>query len=165
MNGQSYEEVYFTESKFDAAERMNKVVDEVAQDVLAFGAKPCFATIPTVSFYKWNVETRLLGGHTSLLLHSHQYDDMQEMLNYVTEEVNHHIVKTNVSNNMMTPDLAATIVEKRKDTPTRYHYSRMHDGVHPTNTLRRKWAKKLQRAIDINRRYDNPIDYEEYEGL
>ena len=40
LNGERYEEVYFTESKFEAVERMTKAIDEVTLDILAYRINP-----------------------------------------------------------------------------------------------------------------------------
>ena len=63
---------------------------------------------------------------------------------------------------MVNPDLAATICEERAGKPVRIHYDRVKDGVHPTDTTLVNWAKKLHHAININRHFNAPINFDEY---
>ena len=99
---------------------------------------------------------------------------MQELLNQSIFEINRYITSVNESNNMATPFLAKTIVEKRGNKKPRVYYDRLQDGVHApkpvfcpvmkkwTSPLREKWAERLFHAIRINRRFDNPLNQDEY---
>ena len=51
---------------------------------------------------------------TKYTLHNHYCDDMQELLIKSIRWINLHINLVNHQNNMITPDLAGTVVEKRK---------------------------------------------------
>jgi len=77
---------------------------------------------------------------------------MQHLTNETIMRVNNYMHEVNVSNDMMTPDIAATICEK----PPRIHYSRLRDGVHPTDHTLYKIANKTMNAINHNRRYPPP---------
>ena len=160
--GQYYEEVIFNESPDKTLDRMSNLIDNVAQNILAMAAKPCFSTIVPSNLRIWN-NKRLKQNKTDFLLHHNYHEDMQDIMNRTILDVNKYINATNTSNNMVTPDMAKSIVEHRSGKRPRFHYDRFgdekhpSDGVHPTPDLSQKWAKHLQRAINKNRRYDNPI--------
>ena len=112
-----YEEVIYIDSPQDTIHRMTRLIDSISQEILILGAKPCFSTIIPCSLRAWNIDTRLKQGKTTHTLHSHQYEDMQYMLNRVVIEINQHITQTNISNNMATPLLASTILTRRQGAP------------------------------------------------
>ena len=165
--GRYYEEVVYDESPDRTIERMSILIDKVSQHVLFMAAKPCFATIIPSNLRAWN-NTRLNQRKTGFLLHYNYYEDMQDIMNRTILEVNKHIIATNMSNGMATPDLAKSIVEHRGGKRPRFHYSRFgdkdhpSDGVHPCPDLKTTWAQRLVRAIRVNRRYDNPTVFEEH---
>ena len=113
-----YEEVTFVESPDKAVQRLCDLVDHICQHTLFLGAKPCFATIPPASLTLWNYH-RLWNNATTHLLHSDHYDDMQELLIQSIEKVNLYLNQVNESNQMVTPDLAGTILDKRRETAKR----------------------------------------------
>ena len=146
-----YDEVLFMETPSEATNRVCKIIDSVAEKVLRAGAKPCFATIPPCSLNTWN-NIRLNQYKTAFLLHHTHYEDMQSNLITSIIDINKYIVQTNTNNNMITPYLASTIVTNMgQNKPHRIHYSRLADGVHPTDALRDRWAEKLNKAIEDNR--------------
>ena len=153
-----YEEVTMMEGANQCTNRICELIDNISGHVLFMGAKPCFATIPPASLEVWN-NHRLTKRWpaTNFLLHTRQYEDMQEMLTRAILQVNEHISITNGINDMATPDLAGSMVERREGRPIRIHYSRVWDGVHPEKNTRVQWARKLQKAINRNRGYNSII--------
>ena len=152
-----YEEITMMEGADQCTTRVCEIIDTISAHVLYMGAKPCFATIPPASLEVWNNYRMNVRRVTNFLLHTHQYDDMQEMLIRAIMQINEHISQINGTNDMATPDLAGTVVERREGRQTRIHYSRVWDGVHPEKNTRVQWARKLQKAINRNRGYDSPI--------
>ena len=151
----SYDEVYFIESPHDTITRIKNLIDSISLDILAYGAKPCFATIIPSCLEKWNFH-RLANHKTSHLLHFHQYSDMQQLLNSTILEINRHIITTNKANLMETPLLASTIITQRQLSPGRFHFSRLADGVHPTKDLSEQWVARLKKSMANNRYFCTP---------
>ena len=145
-----YKEVYYIESIQNTIDRLKNLIDTINHGILILGAKPCFSTIIPSSLQDWNF-TRLQQHKTTHLLHSHQYNDMQHLLNRAVIEINQHINTTNIDNKMQTPQLADTIITKRRTSPPRFHYNRLADGVHPTKELSTVWANCLKKIISNNR--------------
>ena len=146
-----YEEYIFVEPQDTAVQRMALTFRDTATVVKELGATPVFCTIPPSCLEVWN-RTRLSQKKTSLLSHYLDYPIMQESLLATTIEINHHITQINHENSVHTPFLADTIVKKPgKDKKHRAHYSRLSDGVHPSNDTKIMWANKLMRAIVKNR--------------
>ena len=120
-NNEPYEEVIFMESPMEAYARMTTLYESVSESVINNGATPCFSTIPPSNLNIWN-EVRLNDHHaTSLLLHFHQYDDMQSNLIKAIEQINKFIVKLNGRNGMSTPFLASTIMDNVPGAAPRVH--------------------------------------------
>ena len=155
-----YEEVVVWDSYEEIFDKIRATIDRVSVNTLGMGAKPCFATIVPSEIETWNNYRMNRKRVTRHLLHHHQYDDMQYVLSNVVLRLNQYITEVNQRNGMVTPDLEAAIVEKRANRPARIHYGRLYDGVHPTLSTRRKWAKKALHAINCNRNYP-PINMSE----
>ena len=146
--GMRYEEVVFVEQEDAAVKRVCDLIDQMDQAVRNKGATPCFSTIIPMSIRVWN-ETRLAQGRTSMLLHSHQYEDMQHFLISTIRRVNAHIVDINVINQVATPHLYDTVATFEKGSP-RIHYSRFADGVHLKQEITNKCARKIKNAMAFN---------------
>ena len=151
----SYDEVFYIESPQATITRMENMIDSISLDILRFGAKPCFATIVPSNLEKWNFH-RLHHHKTSHLLHFHQYSDMQHLLNSTILHINRHIVATNKSNLMETPQLAKTITTTRQLAAPRVHFNKLADGVHPNHDLSVQWAALLKKSILNNRHFCTP---------
>ena len=142
--------------------RMKASIQSVTEAVLTPNTTPVFCTIPPCSLSTWN-SRRLRFGHTSGLLHSAYYEDMQANMIKCLKDINAHIVSVNRSLGVATPFLASTVMDNLgPDRPPRVHYSRLRDGVHADRFLKRKWAKKLLTAMNTNRGRPNlPWDDED----
>ena len=118
----------------------------------ADGLRPSFATIPPSCLAKWN-DYRLYHGNTALLIHEHQYADMQEAMNVAIAKINGFICKLNTLNGMDTPYLAGTVLKtfaaKGRGPILQRH--KLYDGVHADDLLIEEWAKKIQTAIENSR--------------
>ena len=145
-----YEEVIFNESPHEAVSRVQEIYRSVSESVTKANAIPCFSTIPPMSLETWNT-IRLNQQKTSFLIHHRQYESMQENLINTIIDINRFIIHLNIANQMTTPYLASTILSNVPGRKMRVHYSRFSDGVHPTQELNKKWAKKLNNAIRDNR--------------
>ena len=150
-----YEEVIYIESPQDTVTRIKNLIDSISENVLVYGAKPCFSTIIPSSLNDWNF-LRLSQNKTTHLLHFHQYNDMQYLLNRTILEINDHIEATNYSNQMKTPKLANTVITQRRMSQTRFHLSRLADGVHPSDELAEQWATWVKKSIANNRYFCTP---------
>ena len=144
------EEVFFMESWHQAVHRVTQSIHSVSESMTKIHATPIFCTIPPCSFRIWNSH-RLNKGNTSYLLHFNHYEDMQYSLISAIHQINSNIVQINSSNGVTTPHIATTVMDNRPDQRPRVHYSRLRDGVHATNELKKKWAKKMHKSMTSNR--------------
>jgi hypothetical protein len=83
------------------------------------------------------------------LKHETEYHIMQEQLNCILYTVNSYIINKNLENGVVSPFLHS-YVHKRSGKKTRYIYTRLVDGVHPTHALSAAWTRHLETTIDIN---------------
>lgn len=151
-----YEEVSFVEDNSHAILRVTHIINSISSTIKSLGAKPCFITIPPCSIENWNLH-RLNTGRTTHLIHHTQYQDMQNNLITVIQEINRTIVSTNNYNGMTTPFLAATIIKgSQPGNLNRIHYDRLVDGTHATTSTNDKWAKIILKTIKKNRHSEPP---------
>ena len=92
-----------------------------------------------------------LRNHSALLKHCKQYPTMQENIISSLLIINTNIIGINKSHGAYTPKLADAIITKSGGTNHRVHYSRLVDGVHPTQSVKEEWANMILQAIDKNR--------------
>ena len=85
---------------------------------------------------------------SAYLKHGAEYSLMQEKLNSIVHEVNSNIVYKNRDHNFVSPFLYWH-VHKRNGQKTRYLYSHLIDGVHPTSDLAAAWSVKSFTNHDI----------------
>ena len=107
-----------------------------------------FGTITTISFKNWNSHRKFVG-KTVHLKHETEYHIMQEQLNSILYTVNSYIINKNLENGVVSPFLHS-YVHKRSGKKTRYIYTRLVDGVHPTHALSAAGTRHLETTIDIN---------------
>ena len=89
---------------------------------------------------------------TAMLKFYPQYPEMQHNLIDTIIGINTNIISINQSRHAFTPKLADTIITKPgKNKKHRIHYSRLVDGVHPTESVKGDWARILMQAITKNR--------------
>lgn len=145
-----YEEVIFNESPEEAFHRVTPFIQALANEIADMGATPCFATVVPCSLHDWN-HLRLDQGKTAFLQHHEQYSSMQANMIRAIQRINHMITGVNNAFFMFTPLLAGTIMTNISgNRPTRVHYSRLDDGVHPRPWLRNQWVEKIIQAMAIN---------------
>lgn len=148
-----YEEYVFMEEPAIAVSRMTQSLYQIAAEIRQYGAIPVFSTIPPSSIETWN-QTRLSQKKTTHLNHYLKYPTMQDSLLATIIDVNHKIIQINNENSVHSPFLADTVIHKPgQDKKHRPHYSRLSDGVHPTESTKVMWANKLLKAILKNRPY------------
>ena len=147
-----YEEVFFMESWQEGVDRVTKSIHSVAESMNELNVIPIFSTIPPCSLHTWNFN-RLNKGKTSYLLHHNYYEDMQYSLISTIQQLNNTIVQYNTSNGVTTPHIATSVMSNTgPNTRPRVFYTRFRDGVHADKDLKKKWAKKLNKAMIENRR-------------
>ena len=148
---ESYEEVVFMEPWQETVDRVTKSINSAAESMFQINVTPIFCTIPPMSFHTWN-HHRLQKGNTSFLLHHNHYEDMQYSLITAIQRINNNIVQINSSNGVTTPHLATTVMTNMgPNRRPRVFYNRFRDGVHAAKDLKKKWAKKLCKAMYENR--------------
>ena len=156
---EQYEEVFFIEPWYEAANRVTRSIYSAIESVRKPNVKPIFCTVPPMSFRLWN-EYRLNKGETSFLLHHNQYEEMQYSLISAIRSLNNNIVQINSANGMTTPHMATTVMQNMgADRRPRVFYSRFRDGVHAGKDLKIKWAKKLIKAMTLNRANSVPLTH------
>ena len=147
-----YEEVIFMDTVNEAYIKAIHRYANASNALISEGIRPCFATIPPSCLNKWN-DYRLYYGNTSFLLHTSQYEDMQEGLNAALTKINGFICKLNALHGMETPYLAGTVVKtfsaKNKGITLQRH--KLFDGVHADDDLIKVWSDKITSAIHRNR--------------
>ena len=147
-----YEEVTFQSTVNEAYIEAIHRYTRAANNLVSEGIRPCFATIPPSCLDKWN-DYRLYHGNTAFLLHTSQYNDMQEGLNAALTKINGFICKLNALYHMETPYLAGTVVKtwSARNRGITLQRHKLYDGVHADDELIEVWADKIKSAIDKNR--------------
>lgn len=125
-------------------EKVHLIVDGLQ----TIGCHAIFATITTEHFEKWN-DHRLSGGKTSLLKYRSLYAAMQTRLNSILTTLNQNITAINNVRGFATPQLHSYI-HQRCDGRIRYKYTKLVDGVHPSNDISVKWCKHMRKIISEN---------------
>ena len=146
-----YEEVIFMEPWQKTVDRVTKSIYSAAESMFKLNVTPIFCTIPPMSIHTWN-HHRLEKGNTSFLIHHNHYEEMQYPLISAIQSINNNIVQFNSSNGVTTPHLATTVMTNMgPNRRPRVFYNRFRDGVHAAKDLKKKWAKKLYKAMCENR--------------
>ena len=92
---------------------------------------------------------RLQIGRTKILKYKDDYEKQQVLLNETIYVINFFIIEQNVQSGIVTPFLH-TYVHKKKGSKIRYFYSKLVDGVHPSDQLALLWKQQLERAMQAN---------------
>ena len=151
-----YQECVFREEPGAPAARLTSLLETTFRTISINHAKPILCTIPSSSIHNWN-NTRLRQHKTALLKHCKQYPTMQENMIQSLLIINTNIIGINKSHGTYTPKLADAIITKSGGGGGggggnhRVHYSRLVDGVHPTQSVKEEWANMILQAIDKNR--------------
>ena len=153
INGRKakYQEFVFREDPESAVARLTGLLHTASEEISNTGAKVILCTIPPSHLETWN-RVRLSQKRTCMLSLTHKYTEMQTQLQRTLVDINRAIVSINISNNSITPRLHDTIVKKKgKGRGYKMMLERLDDGVHPTEDLRKEWAKELVRVMMKNR--------------
>ena len=146
-----YEEYIFRENTLAATSRVTNLITKASDQIHSLHALPIICTIPPSSLDTWN-HTRLNQHKTAMLKFYPQYPEMQHNLIDTIIGINTNIISINQSRHAFTPKLADTIITKPgKNKKHRINYSRLVDGVHPTESVKGDWARILMQAITKNR--------------
>ena len=135
----------FREEPGAAAARLTSLLETTSRTISINHAKPILCTIPPSSIHNWN-HTRLRQHKTALLKHCKQYPTMQENMIQSLLIINTNIIGINKSHGTYTPKLADAIITKSGGKNHRVHYSRLVDGVHPTQSVKGEWANMILQA-------------------
>lgn len=144
---EKYEESYLNLEK-DHVLHVQNTISDVEKRMRNIGCKVVFGTITIISFKKWNSHRKCVG-KTVHLKHETEYHIMQEKLNSILYTVNSYIIHKNIENGVVSPFLHS-YVHKKSGKKTRYIYTRLVDGVHPTHALSVAWTRHLETTIDLN---------------
>ena len=146
-----YEETIFDVTKSNAIkEKILKALDQIQRFTLSEDAMPIFTTIYPLSLKDWN-NTRLRQNKTKTLRHSDKYDEMQQHLESLIEEINKKIVQLNVKIGMATPLIHKFLLHNRGKGKFAAKYNLLVDGCHPSPTLKQKIANSIKISISKNR--------------
>lgn len=143
-----YEESYFDYLNTTKLEDIKNIFMNIRDRLESIQCKVVFVPITTMNIRNWNIH-RFDIGKTSKLLYFPEYDIMQAHLNELIKQINRFITMPNELENLVTPFLH-TYVYKSSVLKTRYIYSKLVDGVHPTASLSEKWKLQLLRAMRAN---------------
>ena len=142
-----YQETTFMDDPDIAVTRVMRSIQAVSDATKELGAKPIFCTVVPSSIREWNLH-RLRVGCTAYLRHQDRYPLMQHNLLQATITLNKHITRHNMTNTVHTPKIADTVIHnKGKGKNKRVQYSKLVDGVHPDEALKRAWAIKLTSSM------------------
>ena len=146
-----YEESFIdmdVDEEFIITSYMEKL-NRVAHDFKTLGHYVVFATICTMNFEKWNSH-RLEKGKTSHLSFDSRYANMQLRLNAILVTLNQRITSLNVENRMATPLIHNYIHQRCTNGKIRYKYTKLVDGVHPSDDIGFKWVEHFAQVIEEN---------------
>jgi len=144
-----YEEVVFGPySPLETCERLESDLTTISIQIKSANWLPIFCPVVPMSLQDWNF-TRGNQHKTTYLLHHNYYPDMQYQLEHATVLVNKLITSINSFNSVHTPNIQTQII-KSDNHSYKYRYNRLVDGIHPNPTVVLKWAKLLQKSIEIN---------------
>ena len=149
----NYTECIYNNTPQSTIQNIKIDMQEIANTIISRGAKPIFGTIAPINILKYNTflkEKR----KTSMLKHTHQYDDMQQKVDHIITELNEHIKTTNSTNDLATPFFHMDITKRHSKGGRGYrtiHWDNLYDGLHATQHTKQKWANTLKSAIDRNR--------------
>ena len=155
--GVPYEECYITRDTKEIILSVMHSFELLECAIILRGAKPIFSTIAPASIESWN-NTRLEQGKTQFLLHSHQYPDMQQILDDAIHDINLLLIQKNMQNSAFTPQIAKlfqTYKGRHSDDKRciRTHFSRLIDGVHPNAEYAAKSGVTFWKSLKLNRHY------------
>ena len=129
------------------------------------GVTPVFATITTMDLMNWNTHRNTQPAQpwkrrkTDYLLFQAEYPRLQRNLNNIIIAANDIIRNINRQNNVMTLDLAKYVMIPREGTKPgeevkykiRTGKANLHDGCHPTPSLKREWVFHMSATKTVNR--------------
>ena len=129
------------------------------------GVVPVFATITTMDLENWNTHRNTdppqpwKRRKTDYLLFQSEYPQMQRNLNNIIIAANDIIRRINKGNNVETLDLARFTMTPREGTKPgeekkykiRTGKSNLHDGCHPSPSLKSQWVFHMSATKTINR--------------
>ena len=144
-DGVSYYEESWLNLDVDHVSNMKNLILDTESKIKKHGGKVVFSTIAASSFRDWN-NHRLMIHKTKYLVYEENYPEMQEKLHEILRETNKFITELNCRNNMITPFLH-TYVHKKKGDKIKYIFSKLVDGVHPSEDLGCKWFQYMERII------------------
>ena len=151
--GQKYTECIYTDTPDNTIASLITAINTCADTIKGQGATPIFCTITDINIKDYNTHL-LKEGKTLHLHHTHQYENMQASVEFITVNVNNHIITINKENGVSTPFLHMAIKQRRGQKPNHYYktiWNRLKDGVHGTYKTRKLWADSISSAIKINR--------------
>ena len=129
------------------------------------GVTPVFATITTMDLQNWNIHRYTQPSNprrrrkTDYLLFQSEYPKMQRNLNNIIISANNMIRNINKKNKVMTPDLARYVMIPREGSipgedmkyKIRTGKSHLHDGCHPSLSIKREWNFHMSAVKTVNR--------------
>ena len=90
---------------------------------------------------------RLVGANLEKVL-QRKIENEQEIMDESIFEINKYIHKKNIEKNMWAPDMATPVHRQIRGENKSFYEHLANDGLHLSNDLRKKWAKKILSATD-----------------
>lgn len=139
-----YEESYFGKHT-DKLMNIRELIKKIKFKLEYINCKVVLIPITTMNLSKWNGH-RLQIGRTKILKYKDDYEKQHILLNEIIYAINCFKIEQNVQSGIVTPFLHS-YVHKNKGAKIRYVYSKLVDGVHPSDQLALLWKQQLQRAM------------------
>lgn len=144
-----YEESYFDLKKKNKTEEIKQTLKDIKYRLSKINCTVIYVTITTMSFQKWNAH-RFNQGKTHMLLHTNEYESMQEKLNTTIHEINKYITQLNKGSHMFTPFLHTYVHRIKNKVKFSYLYYKLIDRVHPSDKLAEQWQNQLLTVMKKN---------------
>ena len=152
-----YKEYVLYDSAESVIERMKQDILSCHSKISSHGVLVIFATIPKFNLETYN-NSLLQRNKTTALYHTEHYQEMQDRINNVLNEINNFICETNRKHRVSIPFLHTTIMKRRGNKKRAYYiylWHLLYDGLHATDELKTLWAASLKAAIKKNRALDD----------
>jgi hypothetical protein len=122
-------------------------ISDLQNFVLRHDTLPVFATIYPSSISEWNLH-RQNTNKTEVLLHSEEYQPMQEKLEAMILDLNNFIIERNLDLKVSTPLTHKCLWHNRgPNRKNKYNFSQLIDGIHPSFSLNKKNSKLYGKSI------------------
>jgi hypothetical protein len=149
-NQENYQEIIYTKDPNSNIQQMKNDYHNLKHYILQHNLIPVLATIIPTDITKAN-HFYLDKGKTSALHHTQSYDDMQQKIFTVCEEMNKFICEVNLTTQVRTLSLHTAVYHNTKNGKKYFKPTHLFDGIHANQHLTSKFNHMLQLTINNNR--------------